>query len=249
MGASTKTLVSRRNVLRIGAFTGLGSALLPAFRAGKARASDCTAPDACYGARPATPAAALQALVTGNQEWAAFSQSHPHEDATRRECVFNHGQSPFAAIISCSDSRVPPELVFDQGIGDLFVARVAGNGATATLAESLYYGTSHLCAGLIFVLGHSQCGAVIAAVESFPTGHKLEFVRLIYPAVKAARKIVGPPFPEQQVVQEAVRQNVLNVVRDLRNSPDFKPSVDNGTLLIAGGVYDLATYLVDVVIQ
>ena len=247
MGSSTKPLVNRRNMLRLSAFTGLATALAPAFRAGQAQA-DCTAADPCYGVQPTSSAAALQALVTGNQQWSSFAQSHPNEDADRRMCVLK-GQSPFAAIISCSDSRVPPELVFDQGIGDLFVARVAGNGATATLAESLYYGTSHLCAGLIFVLGHSQCGAVTAAVQSYPTGHKLEFVRLIYPAVKTARKIVGPPYPEQQVIQEATRQNVLNVVTGLRTNPDFKPSVDKGTLLIAGGVYDLATYLVDVVIQ
>jgi len=166
--------------------------------------------------------------------------------------VFNHGQSPFAAIISCSDSRVPPELVFDQGIGDLFVARVAGNVATGTLSESLYYGTSHLCAGLIFVLGHSDCGAVKAAVASYPS-HHLEFVKLLFPAVMEARRIVeqegGDPNDPKLVVPIATKQNVLDVVRDLRNSSFFKPMVDNGTLLIAGGVYDLGTYLVDVLIQ
>jgi len=248
MTSFKNSLIDRRKLFQLGAYTGLATALAPAFRVGQAQA-DCTAPDPCYGVRPASSAAALQALITGNRQWSTFAQSHPNEDAVRRQCVFNHGQSPFAAIISCSDSRVPPELVFDQGIGDLFVARVAGNGATGSLTESLYYGTSHLCAGLIFVLGHSQCGAVIAAVESFPTGHKLEFVRLLYPAVETARQIVGPPYPEQQVIQEATKQNVLNVVRDLRDFKDFKPLVDKGTLLIAGGVYDLGTYLVDVLIQ
>ncbi|HET7102231.1 MAG TPA: carbonic anhydrase [Terriglobia bacterium] len=198
---------------------------------------------------PASPGAALAALVAGNGNWAAFTQAHPNEDAVRRKCVFNHGQSPFAAIISCSDSRVPPELVFDQGIGDLFVARVAGNGSTGTLAESLYYGTSHLCAGLLFVLGHSDCGAVKEAVASFPKGHKLEFVRLIYPAIVAARKIVGPPYAFDAVVTETIKQNVILGVRNLRVSPVFKPMVDNGTLLVAGGVYDLGTYLVTIVIQ
>jgi len=248
MASFTNSLVGRRKLFQLSAYTGLATALGPAFRFGQAQA-DCTAADQCYGVRPTTSAAALQALITGNRQWATFAQSHPNEDAVRRECVFNHGESPFAAIISCSDSRVPPELVFDQGIGDLFAARVAGNGATGTLTEALYYGTSHLCAGLLFVLGHSDCGAVKAAVQSFPTGHKLEFVRLIYPAIKAARQIVGPPYPEKAVIQETTKQNVILGVQALRTNKFFKPMVDDGTLLIAGGVYDLATYLVDVVIR
>ena len=247
MTSFRNSLIGRRKLFQLGAYTGLATALKPAFRFRQAQA-DCTV-DPCYGDRPASPAAALQALITGNRQWSTFAQSHPNEDAVRRECVFNHGQSPFAAIISCSDSRVPPELVFDQGIGDLFVARVAGNVATGTLSESLYYGTSHLCAGLLFVLGHSDCGAVKEAVQSFPTGHKLEFVRLIYPAIKAARQIVGPPYPEKAVIQETTKQNVILGVQALRTNKFFKPMVDDGTLLIAGGVYDLATYLVDVVIQ
>ena len=118
-----------------------------------------------------------------------MNQVHPGEDAGRRTCVAENGQTPFAGIISCSDSRVPPELVFDQGIGDLFVARVAGNGATGKLAESLYYGTAILGTLVIFVLGHSDCGAVKEAVAEYPK-HPLEFVNLIFPAVKQARRMV-----------------------------------------------------------
>jgi carbonic anhydrase len=190
--------------------------------------------------------------VQGNDRWSTFTQIHPGEDATRRTCVAENGQTPFAAIISCSDSRVPPELLFDQGLGDLFVARVAGNGATGTLTEALYYGTDHLGALVLFVLGHTDCGAVKAAVTSFPH-HELEFVRLIFRAVKLARKIVkqagGDPNNPTQVIPVATNQNVILAVRALRKSKFFKKLVDDGTLLIAGGVYDLGTQQVSVLIQ
>lgn len=242
-------LVSRRSLLRRAAFTGVAAALSPALRFNHAQAAD--PPVLCNENRPTTPAAALQALLKGNQQWATFAQQHPGEDAQRRDCVVG-GQTPFAAIISCSDSRVPPELVFDQGLGDLFVARVAGNGATGTLTEGLYYGTSVLNALLLFVLGHSDCGAVKEAVTSFPR-HQLEFVKLIFPAVRRARSIVaragGDPNDPSQVVPVATAQNVILNVQGLRTSPFFKETVNHGTLLIAGGVYDLKTQQVTVLIQ
>jgi carbonic anhydrase len=238
--------------LRLGAFTGVATALSPVLRLGKAYGTL-----SCYPAdRPTTPAAALSALIAGNQLWATFAQIHPGEDAVRRACVLplpdGNGQMPYAAIISCSDSRVPPELVFDQGIGDLFVARVAGNGATGKLAESLYYGTSVLGSLVLFVLGHSDCGAVKEAVSSFPK-HDLEFVKLIFPAVKAARRIVkragGDPNDSTTVIPIATDQNVILGVQALRKSPFFKQLVSDGNLLIAGGVYDLKTQVVNVLIQ
>jgi carbonic anhydrase len=198
-------------------------------------------------------AAALSALIAGNQLWSTFSQVHPGEDSTRRSCVASNGQTPFAAIISCSDSRVPPELIFDQGVGDLFVARVAGNGATGTLTETLYYGTGGALGALvIFVLGHSDCGAIKAAVTSFPK-HSLEFVRLLFPAVQEARRIVkkagGDPNDPVQVIPVATNQNAILTVQALRKSSFFKRMVSDGSLLIAGGVYDLGTQQVNVLIQ
>jgi carbonic anhydrase len=248
MAAAMDSVISRRNLLRLGAFSGLATALLPALGLGEAQAGEVI----CNPDRPTTPAGALQALVDGNDRWATFTQEHPGEDAMRRTCVAENGQTPFAAIISCSDSRVPPELLFDQGIGDLFVARVAGNGANGTLTESLYYGTEHLDALVLFVLGHSDCGAVKAAVASFPR-HALEFVNLIFPAVKKARKIVkkagGDPNDPTQVVPVATEQNVILGVQRLRKSKFFKKDVQAGTPLIAGGVYDLGTQQVNIVIQ
>ena len=242
-------LMSRRNLLQRTAYTGAAVGLAPALRLGQAQAADC--PVFCNEHRPKTPATALEALIKGNERWATFAQEHPGEDEERRECAVG-GQAPFAAIISCSDSRVPPELLFDQGIGDLFVARVAGNGATGTLAEGLYYGTSVLGALVLFVLGHSDCAAVRYAVTHFPH-HELEFVRLIFPAVIRARDLVedagGDPNDPKQVIPVATDQNVILEVERLRISPFFKKMVDDGTLLVAGGVYDLKTQRVSILIQ
>jgi carbonic anhydrase len=267
MASVTNSLISRRKLLRLGAFTGLATAglatgletILPsAFQLDQAHAVPPPAPSAtptpvfCNMTRPGTPADALQALVQGNVRWATLTQTHPGEDADRRTCVAEEGQTPFAAIISCSDSRVPPELVFDYGLGDLFVARVAGNGATGKLAESLYYGTSVLGALVLFVLGHSDCGAVKTAVTSFPR-HKLEFVKLIFPSVRLARRMVkqagGDPNDPAQVIPVATEQHVIREVKLLRKSRFFKKMVKDGTLLVAGGVYDLTTQQINIVIQ
>ncbi len=151
-----------------------------------------------------------------------------------------------------TDSRVPPELIFDQGLGDLFVARGAGNGATGTLTEGLYCGTEVPGALLLFVLGHSECGAVKAAVTSF-LRHQLQFVRLLFPAVRLARRMVkragGDPNDPTQVIPVATDQNVILSVQALRKSRFFRKMVADGSLLIAGGVYDLKTQQVNVLIQ
>jgi carbonic anhydrase len=150
-------------------------------------------------------------------------------------------QSPFATILSCSDSRVPPELVFDQGIGDLFVARVAGNCAGGTLTESLYYGTKeqYLGALILFVLGHSDCGAVKAAIASYP-GATFQFAELIYPAVAAAISLGGNPDDLKTFIPLVTEQNVILGVQLLQEDPELQG------LLITGGIYDLATSQVSI---
>ena len=111
------------------------------------------APEVCNPGAPTTPAAALQALMDGNQDWASGNPQHPGLDAARRACLATNPQTPFASILSCSDSRCPPELLFDQGLGDIFVARVAGNTASGRLIDSLLFGTENLGSRLLFVLG------------------------------------------------------------------------------------------------
>lgn len=237
--SSANSPISRRNLLRGGVFTGLATALSPALGFAEEGTSEC--PRHCNeNPRPETPAKALKALIKGNKRWATFTQCHPHEDQDRRRSVVN-GQSPFAAILSCSDSRVAPELVFDQGIGDLFVARVAGNCAGGTLTESLYYGTKeqYLGALTLFVLGHSDCGAVKAAIASYP-GRSFEFAELIYPAVEAAISLGGNPNDLKTFIPLVTEQNVILGVKVLQEDLELQG------LLITGGVYDLATSQVNI---
>jgi carbonic anhydrase len=232
--------INRRNLLRGCAFTGLATALSPALGLDQEGTSEC--PRRCKeNPPPDTPAKALKALIKGNERWATFTQCHPHEDRDRRMSVVK-GQSPFATILSCSDSRVPPELLFDQGVGDLFVARVAGNCAGGTLTESLYYGTKdqYLGALILFVLGHSDCGAVKAAIASYPNEDTFQFAQLIYPAVAAAISLGGNPDDPDTFIPLVTEQNVILGVKVLQDDPELQG------LLITGGVYDLATSQVNI---
>src|SRR5499427_145628 len=183
-----------------------------------------------------TPDSALAELKAGNAHHAAHRYQHPHENASRqRELIA--GQHPHAEVLSCADSRVPPEIIFDQGLGDLFVVRVAGNVATDTEIGSLEYGAEHLHIPLLVVLGHESCGAVTAAVQPGEAeGHIKALVDLIKPAVEKSRGLPGDP------VANAVRSNVELVVKQLRAStPMLSELVAQGKLKIVGGVYSLET--------
>jgi carbonic anhydrase len=237
-------LIDRRRFFRLGAFAAIATAASPLI-VGKLAWAD---PMVCNPEAPTTPAAALAALMTGNGHWASGDQEHPGEDSARRGCLASNSQTPFASILSCSDSRVPPELVFDQGLGDLFVARVAGNTASGRLIDSLLFGTNVLGTQLLFVLGHSSCGAVAAAVSSYPKPHPtLPFVNLIFPAVKQAKAIVkrsgGDPKDPAQVIPVATNQNVVLTVKELKKY--FRLPDDQ----IAGGIYSLNTQLVTMAID
>jgi carbonic anhydrase len=183
-----------------------------------------------------TPDSVLAELKTGNAHHVRHQYQHPHETVARqRELV--DGQHPHAELLSCADSRVPPEIVFDQGLGDLFVVRVAGNVATDTEIGSLEYGAEHLHIPLLVVLGHESCGAVTAAVQGGKAeGHLAALLNLIKPAVEQSRGVSGDP------VANAVRTNVQMVVQQLRSStPILSELVAHGKLKIVGGVYSLET--------
>lgn len=183
-----------------------------------------------------TPDSVLAELKAGNEHHVRHQYQHPRETATRqRELV--SGQNPHAEILSCSDSRVPPEIIFDQGLGDLFVIRVAGNVATDVELGSLEYGAEHLHIPLLVVLGHEGCGAVTAAVQGGEAeGHIATLVSLIKPAVEKSRGAPGDP------INNAVRANVKLVVEQLRSStPVLSKLVAEGKLKIVGGVYSLET--------
>lgn len=178
----------------------------------------------------------LAELKSGNGHHVQRRYQHPHDSLERRRQLVS-GQHPHAEILSCSDSRVPPEIVFDQGLGDLFIVRVAGNVATDTEIGSLEYGAEHLHIPLLVVLGHESCGAVTAAVQGGPPeGHITALVNLITPAVEKSRGMSGDP------VAKAVRMNVEMVVKQLRTStPILSELVAHGKLRIVGAVYSIET--------
>lgn len=182
------------------------------------------------------PQDALKRLAAGNERYVTAKLTHPDLTAERRKAVAT-AQQPFAAILGCADSRVPPELLFDQGLGDVFVVRVAGNVADDGALASLEYAAEHLGVRLIVVLGHERCGAVQAAVAGgTPEGHLGTLVRPIQAAVAHSPKKAGDP------VENAVEANVQAVAAQLRASPPIlERLVKNGTLQVRGARYDLDT--------
>jgi carbonic anhydrase len=183
-----------------------------------------------------TPNEALKKLQDGNRRFVEDRLSHPNRSPERRAEITS-GQNPFAQVLSCSDSRVVPEILFDTGIGDLFVLRVAGNVVDYAILGSLEYGAAHLNAPLTVVLGHTCCGAVTAAVEGVDTNdHIQNLVESLMPAVEAARDMSGDH------VENAVRANIRLGTEVLRQSePTLVKLRNRGVIRIVGAVYDIAT--------
>jgi carbonic anhydrase len=175
-------------------------------------------------------------LLKGNQRYVEGHSKHPNSSPYfRKKCA--QGQSPPAAVLACADSRVAPEILFDQGLGDLFVTRVAGNLANPMILGSLEYAVEHLGTKLIIVLGHKRCGAVGAAVsgKALP-GHLPSLTKPIAGAVKKTRKQPG------DAVDNAAKENVMRVVKKIRTcKPLLDKMVDKGTLDVIGAFYDLDT--------
>jgi len=191
----------------------------------------------------ATSDEALQMLVGGNKRFVAGSITHPGRTPDDFKPLAS-GQYPIAAIVSCADSRVAPEILFDQGIGDLFVIRVAGNyvaGAGPAVKGSVEYAVAELNVPLIVVLGHSQCGAVKAAIKHIHDHDALpgainELVNSIKPAVTETEGKAGDP------LQNAIEANVRRGVEKLKTlGPVIGPAVKAGKVKVVGGTYDLAT--------
>ena len=182
-----------------------------------------------------SPDAALQKLVEGNQRFVQHRPQYPDQSETRLREVAQ-SQHPFATILSCADSRVPAEIVFDQGIGNIFDVRIAGNIATPEAIGSIEYAVALLGTPLLMVLGHERCGAVTAAVQnkSLP-GEISTFVKAILPAVKRVKDRPG------DTVDNAVVANVLYQIEQLQRSPLLMEQLQSGKLKIIGGRYDLDT--------
>ena len=183
------------------------------------------------------PAEAISKLKEGNGRYTSGNLQHPGQTTERRTELANV-QHPFAVIVSCSDSRVPPEIVFDQGLGDLFIVRVAGNIINDQGLGSIEYAVDHLGSHLILVLGHQRCGAVQAAKETIAAkgkapGHIESLVTAIKPAVEATAK---------KDLDATIKANVNHVVDKLRSStPILKTKVDSGQVQVIGGYYSLDT--------
>jgi len=189
---------------------------------------------------------ALRDLIRGNER---FAKGRPSSPRRRPEdfSALAEGQYPEAVILSCADSRVAPEILFDVGVGDIFVVRVAGNvigGAGVTVKGSIEYAIAELHVPLVVVLGHSGCGAVKSALKHIDAKDPLPgaidgLVKLVKPAVLKSRGMAGDP------LENAIRTNVeLGVERLRALEPILAPRVKAGTLKITGGVYDLKTGLV-----
>lgn len=193
-----------------------------------------------------TPDAVLKLLVDGNARYAA---NQPHErDFSANRANTAIGQAPFAAILGCADSRVAPELAFDQGPGDLFVVRVAGNFVTNEGLGSLEFGSAVLGTKLIMVLGHTGCGAVKATVEALQKGNNLPgniagLVTAMKPGIEPALKKGGA-----DLIERATIANVrYNVERLEKAGPILPGLIAKNRLRVVGGVYDLATGKVSLV--
>ncbi len=184
---------------------------------------------------------ALKSLQEGNARYAAGKPLYPDQGIARRTAL-TAGQNPFAAVISCSDSRVPTEIVLDQGLGDVFTVRVAGNVAAANELGSVEYGVEHLGAPLLLVLGHVKCGAVSAVVTGAQVhGNIPEAIAQIAPAADKARA-ANPGAGVDHIIAEAVRLNVWQTIDTLfAQSPIIRERVKAGKLKVVGGVYDLET--------
>ena len=184
---------------------------------------------------------ALQRLLDGNKRYIAQKPIHPNQTVYRRKEI-TEGQKPFAIILSCSDSRVPPEIIFDQGLGDIFVIRVAGNVLDKTVLASAEYAVEHLDVPLLMVLGHSRCGAVSAAVSGHAhTRHIGNLVKIIAPAVKKAQKMDG------DLTENAIKVNIEMVLAKLKEkSPIIALLAESVKLKIIGAFYDLESGKIDI---
>jgi carbonic anhydrase len=187
-----------------------------------------------------SPDDALKRLVEGNQRYLSQRSEHARADQARRCNTFANGQHPFAIVLSCADSRAPVELMFDQGIGDLFVVRVAGNVADTDEIGTIEYGAEHLHSALVVVLGHTKCGAVTAVVNGAKVSENIaKLVDNIAPAVEHT-KHDHPDLSGDALIGCAIEANVMQSIQDmLTHSEEMQHLVGSGQVRIVGAVYDI----------
>ena len=234
-GKKQNSHISRRNLLKFSAgvlgtgvmTTGLGAKLVSG--------------EPAVAKNDMTPDQALQALMQGNQRFIKRKSRNPSQNYARFVEVAK-GQKPFASLLSCADSRVPSEIIFDQGFGDLFVCRVAGNIATPEEIGSLEFGSLVLGSKLIMVLGHERFGAVEATLKGAQVpGQIASLLDAIKPAVAKTKTQAGDR------LENTCKANVLIQVENLKSSPVITQLIKENKLKVVGGYYDLDTATVTMV--
>lgn len=205
------------------------------------------------GASPAAPTSpmatrrfisadeALQRLRDGNDRFQRGAGRFP---TLQQEILARlaHGQEPFATILGCSDSRVPPELIFDAGMGELFVVRVAGNVYSPEVSGSLQYAGAHLNTCLFVVLGHTGCGAVKAALDTkLHAVHQRSRIQILVDDIMPSLAGLDPQSPPSLQLKRAVEANVRWTMRQILDSPEAQVAVAEGRKKLVGGIYDIAS--------
>lgn len=186
----------------------------------------------------------LKRLMVGNERFAAGKPQHPDETLERiRE--LKKGQHPFAVVVSCSDSRVPPELVFDQGFGDVFSIRTAGNVIGDYELGSIEYAVEHLGCELVVIMGHTECGAISSYIESDGHYHHLDHIKSIIDYIESEEEEQVLRATGHLNIEEAVVANIQHGVKLVRESqPVLQPLVEAGKLKVVGALYHLDNGLV-----
>ena len=222
--------MTRRRLLASAAGLGAGMAIPVTLRA--------AGPDL---SPPRNAADARQRLMDGNKRFVAGQSIHGHASGEWRKGL-SAGQRPFAAILGCSDSRVPLELIFDQGLGDLFAVRVAGNVAGGDERGSLQYAVAHLHVPLVVVLGHERCGAVTAALEpESERAKEADGIQELVARIEPNLKTVPPSGNEAERVRQAVEANVRGSLQQLGEAAVLKEKIASGEIRLVGAVYDLGS--------
>jgi len=228
--------LSRRNSLKFVAGA-IGTGILAA-RAG----ADLAAPAPAIAQNDLTPDAAMQKLMDANKRFVDRKRQSPNQDLSRLVEVAQ-SQKPFAAILGCADSRFPSEIIFDQGLGDLFVCRVAGNVATPEEIGSLEFGTLVLGAKVLVVIGHKRCGAVDATIKGAQVPGQIgSLLDAIKPAVESSKDQAGDR------LENASKANVVLQAQRLKASPVISKLIEENKLKVVGGYYDLDTGAVNILV-
>jgi carbonic anhydrase len=198
----------------------------------------------CRSYQHSTAETPLEILLEGNKRFASNKPNHPHETRKRVEEI-SSAQHPIAVVVCCSDSRVPPELVFDQGFGDLFVVRTAGNLMSGLEIGSIEYAVEHLGVKQVLIMGHKECGAI----KAFISGGEVEgHIKDIVDSIRAEHEIMQIPPDDKDLLNDCIKANVLHGLHQLKiQSKILYEKIIKGELRVDGSCYDLKSGLVNLI--